>query len=115
LLSTRNSGEGWLGLLQALTDEELEQYARLARDQVLREERWKWVKAASGFLAAGVLAWAGARMLTLGPDRVKFYALGISGMLGYWPYRAVRSRRLWQAHLDAVRAEQARRRDAGPI
>src|SRR5690606_15407517 len=111
--STRPTAEGWLGMLGVLTDGELAQYASLARDQARREERLGWVKGAFAVASVAILVWSIGRLVRLDFDKVLLVPLGISVLLGYWPYRAVRSRRLWQSHMTAVRNEQMRRSGQG--
>lgn len=96
-------------LLRSLSDEELGQYAQLATDQIAREGRWIWLKAAAGLTAVGLLAWTGFETFYLGFDRVRLYSLGLAGVMSYWPYRSLKSWRLWRGHLDAVRDERVRR------
>lgn len=109
LPSMLHTGDGWLALLRALDDGELDTYARIASDQVTHECRLRWVQRGLVALALAVLAWAVHAMVDLGPGRWHVALLGLSGVMVYWPYRAAKSRRLWERHLKAARDEQARR------
>lgn len=110
---TQPTAEGWSGVLGVLTDRELAQYAGLAEDQIRREERLGWLKGAFGVASVAILVWSIARLAHLEFEKMLLVPLGISGLLGYWPYRAVKSWRLWQSHVAAVRDEQVRRAGGG--
>jgi len=105
-----DSAERWQAFLSALTDEELERYREIAADQVKRETKDRWLQLVLAGLALAAAAWFLGE-LVLGVYWVSaILILGLSAALGYWPYRRARTRRLWQAHCAAVRAEQERRR-----
>lgn len=109
LSSTPDTGEGWLDLLRALTDEELGQYGQLAQDQIERETRWNWAQRAGLLLAAGCVAWAGARLWANGFDSGVGYLLGFAAIACYWPWRSGKTQRLWESHKKAVDDERLRR------
>jgi len=96
-------------LLRSLTNEELDQYGRVALDQMQREDRWKILQGFFVLVAALVALWSVGRMYSAGFSASTLYTLGISALMGYWPYRSAKSKRLWRGHLDAVRGEKARR------
>jgi len=100
---------GWLELLSLLTDEELHRYGEIARDQRdLEYDKW------SGQIlcmigAAATLAWALWRIVVSGVTTEALVGLAATVALGYWPYRKLKTRRLWEGHRVAVAREQARR------
>jgi hypothetical protein len=100
-------------MLGMLTDRELAQYDGLARDQVRQEERLGWLKGVAALASIAVLAWGIAQLARSEFESALLVPLGISVLLGYWPYRAVKSRRLWQSHVAAVQNEQRRRAGDG--
>jgi hypothetical protein len=94
----------------SLTDDELTRYGQIATDQYRREARLWW---AQGILSIVALAWAfwGIHgLLAANSARAGVLTLGLSVVLGYWPYRKAKSRRLWWGHCSAVQEEQRRRR-----
>lgn len=93
----------------SLTDEELSRYGQIAMDQYRREARLWW---AQGIVSLAAVAWAfwGVHgLVTERCERLALLTLGLSAVLGYWPYRKARSRRLWWGHYLAVTEEQGRR------
>ncbi len=106
---TPNTAEGWGSLLGLLTEEELNQYGRIAQDQIRRETRWRWAQILAGFAAAGLTVWMSFRLFQGGMERFRWLPLGLVVLLSYWPYRGRKTRRLWQGHYEAVQAELARR------
>ncbi len=100
---------GWGSLLGALTDDELRRYAEIARDQRnIEYERWwaqvlLWVAAAASF---GFAVW---QLTVAGLTTLVVLAMLAAVAAGYWPYRKVQMRRLWQRHCEAVARELARR------
>ncbi len=101
-----------MGLLRELSDEELDQYARLAADQVRRENRFAWAQVALALFSALTLVWTFFSAIGGGLDRARVAAVGLAGLMLYWPYRKAKSRRVWQRHIAATREEQARRAEA---
>ena len=105
--------EGWLQLLRSLTDEELNRYGDIARDQRNKELGHWWAQALSvvgACVAFGCAVWAfivgESVMLTL------LVAL-VATVLGIWPYHKAKMRGLWDKHCKAVAKEQARRSKDG--
>jgi hypothetical protein len=99
-------------LLGSLTDEELDRYSEIAGDQLQHELRHRWLQLALAGLALGSAVWVMRGLLLGHYGGMALLALGLSAVLGYWPYRKARTRRLWRAHRTAVLAEQTRRRSA---
>ncbi len=110
--STQNTGEGWHELLDALTDEELDQYGRMAIDQVRLEVRWAWLQVILVALGLALAGWTVVKTLEIGFDRTRFFSFALAGALLYWPYRSARTRALWKGHNNLVRRELARRQSA---
>lgn len=108
--STLNSGEGWGELLKVLSDEELDQYATLANDQVRQERRWVWIQLIMLAAAIGLTVWLVWRAARQGPDMSTLYASALAIGLIYWPWRSAKVCRLWKRHSAAVGQEVARRR-----
>ena len=102
-------GEGARALLTELSEEELGQYRRVAQDQVVREERWRWLLAAVAIAGVVIGIWSVGQLWDRGFAGWAFGALGLALAMGYVPYRVSRSRKLWKAHVDAVEAERSRR------
>lgn len=103
------AGPGPRAVLTVLTEEELGQYEAIARDQVDRESRWRWVLTVVGLLAVPLAAWGLLRGLQTGFGRLAFGILGLAALMGYVPYRVAKARQMWQSHLDAISTERARR------
>lgn len=101
--------ETWRGLLGVLTDDELAKYGEVAQDQIDRELRWRKAQIAAAVAAGALMVWVLIRLFDTGAERALFYTLGLAAALVYWPYRGRRTRRLWQGHSAAVKAEQSRR------
>jgi hypothetical protein len=101
--------QAWIGLLQLLSDDELQRYGAIALDQYDKELRYWWAQAlfAIGAVVSGALLARG--LVVSGVGRLAFLTLGFSWVLGYWPYRSAKTRALWWSHYAAVLAEQARR------
>jgi hypothetical protein len=97
-------------LLAEFTEEQLGQYRRIAADQVIREERWRAVQWTVGIAAAALAVWLVEGGVTSGFSGLRLTALGILSLAGYWPWRTNRSRAQWQAHVDAVDTELAKRK-----
>jgi hypothetical protein len=95
-------------LLRDLSDEELDQYARIADDQMRREDRLDWAQVAIGILAIATLVWTLFLTIQSGFDRGRAAAAGLASVTLYWPYRKAKARRIWREQ----RAERARRSDA---
>jgi hypothetical protein len=96
-------------LLAELTDEEVARYMSVASDQMRIEERHRAVKIFSalmgGALVVGCLWYGLAKRF----EPWDIAGLGLGVAMGYWPWRVVRCRQLWQQHFDAAQAEQVRR------
>jgi hypothetical protein len=114
------AGEAARSLLNVLSDDQLARYGEIARDQASAElSRW-WLQALIALAAVlvfgfGVATWgiAGIEAGGIEPEgfgRSVVVALGIGLLLAYFPYRRVRNWKLWNAHCQAVAAEQSRRR-----
>ena len=95
-------------LLGVLTDDELARYGQIARDQATHELHNWGLQAALGLSALGAAAWGATVLEGGGLGRSAAWAMGAAAVLGYWPYRRVKNWSLWQRHLKAVDAEQAR-------
>jgi hypothetical protein len=109
---TLEGKRGARDLLTTLTDEEVTRYMSVAQDQVRLEERLALVKVLSaiGAIVLGVLvAW---HVVTSGLARLDVAGLGLAAVMGYWPWRVFKCRQLWLKHLEAARAELARRQVA---
>ena len=63
--STQNTGDGWHSLLDALTDEELDQYGRMAIDQVRLEVRWAWLQLILAVAGLALAGWTIAQSIAL--------------------------------------------------
>jgi hypothetical protein len=92
-----------------LTDDELARYGQIANDQYRREVRLWGAQAVVCIAAIGAAVWGLRWLLWVGSGRLALLTLGLSAMLGYWPYRKAKSRRLWWGHYQAVVEEQQRR------
>ena len=108
----QDTAETWEGLLATLTDDELASYGRIARDQVGRELKHRWLQVALAIGAVGSGLWTTWGIVLAGFRGSALLTLGLAAALGYWPYRKARTRRLWRVHCEAVVAEQARRGNA---
>jgi hypothetical protein len=106
---TPATGEAWLALVRSLTDDELARYGQIANDQYRREVRWWWAQALLCLAAGGAVLWALRSLFLAGSGRLALLMLGFSALLGYWPYRKAKSRRLWWGHYQTVVEEQQRR------
>ena len=107
-----DDGAGWHALLASLTDDELKRYGEIAADQRRNETNLAWAQvvcAAGALLSVG---WFVRELLGHGITWRSCAALGLAGVLGYWPYRKAVVRRLWGRHCQAVKAEINKRRDA---
>jgi hypothetical protein len=93
----------------SLTDEELSRYGQIAMDQYRREARLWWAQGLVTLAALGWTLWAIHGLVTERCERLALLMLGLSAVLGYWPYRKAKSRRLWWGHYVAVTEEQGRR------
>jgi len=109
-LSGEDKGdEDWGALLGALTIEELQQYGRIALDQVVRTGRWFWVQIAVLGLTLGLACWGLWSDLKTGFRFETLYWVGPGLLAIYWLYRSANARRLWSVHFEAVNGELARR------
>ena len=106
-----NTAETAETLLGVLTDDELARYGQIARDQAKHELRNWGLQALLGLSALGAAGWGAAALEVGGIGRSAAWALGVAAALGYWPYRRVKNWSLWQRHVKAVDAEQARRQN----
>ena len=98
-----------------LSDAELARYGEIVADQKRLEWKhglWQRVCAfGAGFVLLGAVwvAWAGHGFWAWAP-------LGLAGLvMGYWPYRKAKVRRLWDGHLAAVAVERQRRSDPAQL
>lgn len=98
-----------MSLIRDLSDEELDQFGKLAADQLRQEFRLVWLEVGLVLVALGALAWAVVSVARFGFDRMAVVAcLGAMAAL-YWPWRQDRLRRVWRRHIGAVREERVRR------
>ena len=107
--ATREGAQGALALLGSLTDEEVRRYMAVARDQIRNEERLAGLKIASaigGVLIAGWFIWQG---MATGFGKSVIAGVGLGMVMGYWPWRVLKCKVLWQKHFDAARAELTKR------
>jgi hypothetical protein len=107
--ATLKGAHGALKLLEQLTDDEVRRYMAVARDQIAIEDRLAGLKIASaiaGVLVAVCFVWQG---MTTGFGTWVIAGLGLALALGYWPWRVLRCKQLWQKHFDAARSELLRR------
>jgi hypothetical protein len=111
LVSTRNTGEanGWLGLLSALTDEELDRYGEIARDQRNLEFEKAWAQGLCVIGAFIAFGFAVREVINQGVTQACVALLLAAAALGFWPYQKARMRWLWNQHCAAVAREKARR------
>ena len=105
--------EGWQSFLASLSAEELTRYGQIAHDQYVRERRFVWAQALMLVLAVGSVFASSRGLILWGYSRTGVLALGLSALLGYWPYRGAKVRRLWWRHYRAVNDELERRKSAG--
>ena len=103
---------GWLGLLTALTDEELARYGEIAADQRRQEWRHAWAQFLLVGASAACLVWALRDAVVNGFSWLVAAGLALSIACAYWPYRQAVVRNLWRRHLAAVEREKARRRSS---
>jgi hypothetical protein len=101
--------EGWLALLAAMTPDELTRYGQIAHDQYVAERRFRWAQILMVLAAAATALGVTRGLILSGYSRMGVLALGLSALLGYWPYRSAKIRRLWWRHYEAVKDEQKRR------
>ena len=114
LVSTRNTDDAapWLILLSTLTDDELDRYGEIAKDQRnLEYDRW-WMQILCIVGAICALGWAVREMVASGGLRWVLVLLAASLALAVWPFRKARMRRMWDRHCKAVSQEKARRQAA---
>lgn len=100
---------GWLKLLSSLSDDELSRYGEIARDQHALEYGNWWGQIGCMLASIAALVWGSWRLVVSGMTAETILAMVAAVVLGYWPWRKVRTRRLWQGHCEAVAREQARR------
>jgi hypothetical protein len=103
---------GAILLLEALTEDEVARYLEMAGDQVRNEERRLWLQLTVGAGAVALLAYDAADGLANGVTSWHVAVLAVALAMAYWPWRARACRRLWMGHVDAAKAELARRRAA---
>lgn len=101
---------GWRALLHDLTVDELETYAGVARDQIAQERAWAVAHVALFALSIGAIVLVAWDLSARGFQGLQVYGAIAAFLLAYWPYRAMRTRRLWQSHITAVTDELAKRR-----
>ena len=108
----QNTGENWTGLLGVLTEEELDQYAQMAMDQVRHETSRAVLHVAMLIAGLGLVGWAGWTIYRLGEAGWSVYlALATAGVCIYIPWRSVKTRKLWLRHYARVKQELERRQD----
>ena len=100
-------------MLQSLTDDELERYGDVARDQRKKELDHWWAQILSAVMASIALGYAVWLVFMGRSTFAAFCLLVVAIVLGIWPYQKAKMRRLWQKHCKAVAAEQARRKTNG--
>ncbi len=108
-IGDRPTSQNWGQLLNLLTNEELEQYGQLARDQIAGEFGRLGVYVVLVMASLGLLAAAVWMFLEGNFGWTSFLALGIGVILLYWPYRSLMTCRLWNEHYRAVCGELERR------
>lgn len=101
---------GAIRLLEALSDEEVARYMEMASDQVRNEERLIWLQLLCSATALGVVIFDMADGLQNGISIWHVSGLLLAAALAYWPWRVRACRRLWLMHVNAAKAELARRR-----
>ena len=105
--------EGWLQLLQSLTDDELDRYGEIALDQrnVELDHWWAQVLSMVGACVAfGCAVWA----FIIGESvSIALFFVLVAIVLGVWPYQKAKMRSLWGKHCKAVAEEKARRSREG--
>ncbi|MEL7048353.1 MAG: hypothetical protein AAFO75_05210 [Pseudomonadota bacterium] len=106
------SGEGWRLLLGALTVDELQKYAEIASDQISKEQKWALGYLALLVISLGCLGWVGLGIAKSGLTMMYGLGLALAGLLAYWPYRSMKTKKLWRGHCDAVKIELAKRKTA---
>jgi hypothetical protein len=99
----------FLALLANLNPEELSRYGQIAYDQYVRETRFRVAQILMLLAAVGTALGVTRGLILSGYSRMGVLALGLSALLGYWPYRSAKIRRLWWSHYEAVKDEQKRR------
>jgi hypothetical protein len=105
---------GWSGLLSAMSNDELVRYGQIALDQYRRELRYWWAQGLLGLAAVGGAAIMLRGLVLWGYSGSGLLTLGLSALMGYWPYRSAKTRKLWWGHYTAVLEEQMRRLSDGP-
>jgi len=95
-----------------LSADELSRYGQIAHDQYVRERRFVWAQALVLLVALGSVFATSRGLILWGYSRTGVLALGLSALLGYWPYRGAKVRRLWWRHYRAVHDELERRKSA---
>lgn len=107
--ATLAGAEGARKLLVLLTDEEVRRYMAVARDQIRSEERLAGLKVASAICGALVVVWFLWQGIATGFGKWVVAGLGVGVAMGYWPWRALQCKQLWQKHFDAARDELTNR------
>ena len=97
-------------LLASLTEDEVARYMQVATDQIRREERWWALKIASALTALVLWALLVRQGFAAGFGKWVIAGLGLALAMGYWPWRVMKCRQLWQRHYDAAHAELSSRR-----
>lgn len=112
--ASKHGKRGAFALLSELSDDEVARYIAVASDQIKLEERWALLKIAcalAGVLLFIVNVWFG---IATGFSAWLITGLGLALLMGYWPWRVLRCRQLWQQHFEAARNEQMRRISSVP-
>ncbi|MEQ1697739.1 MAG: hypothetical protein ABL901_18050 [Hyphomicrobiaceae bacterium] len=107
--ATLEGAQGALKLLGSLTDEEVRRYMAVARDQIAIEQRLAGLKIAIAIAGVGIVAWFLWQGMATGFSKWVVAGLGLGVGMGYWPWRVLKCKQLWQKHFDAARAELIRR------
>jgi hypothetical protein len=107
--ATRAGRLGAVELLGELSDEDLARYQTVACEQAAIEQKHWGLKAASAIGAVVLAASVVWHAATSGLSRWDIAGLGLSGLMGYWPWRAWVCRAMWLLHATRARSEHERR------
>ena len=108
----QNTGENFGDLLGVLTEDELNQYGRVALDQVELANRWFNVQVPLVVFGAALGLWGLWLGLVDGFSFRTLYWIAPGLIAIYWLSRSVKSGRLWRGHYSVVHDELERRGDA---
>lgn len=108
-----DTGERWSDLLGYLTDEELDQYGRMALDQARKERARLSLHILLVLAALGLIAWASWTIYHVGEAGWLVYLeLIAAGICLYIPWLSIKSRERWLGHFARVNEERARRQES---